>query len=109
MTTLMALCLALAADPGITVRLYQLETPPDRIPRLFDAQTPNADTLAPALDRALGSHGLTLGTLSAHADGGGGQSSTAHDRRRDDAPTPEARPAPPSPSPTTTRGARVVI
>lgn len=62
----------------------------------------------PALDRALGSHGLTLGTLSAHADGRG-QSSTSHEQRRDDAPIPEARPAPPSPSTTTARGARAVI
>lgn len=64
MTTLMALCFALAADPGITVRLYQLETPPDRIPRLIEAQTPNTDTLAPALDLAPGDFALPAPLLT---------------------------------------------
>lgn len=39
-------------EPGITVRLYQLEGEFDRIPRLIDAQTPNADFLLPRLDIA---------------------------------------------------------
>lgn len=41
---------ACTADPGVTLRLYSIETPPDRIPGIAPDQTPNLDQLRQAID-----------------------------------------------------------
>lgn len=41
-----------AFDPGVTLRVYRVESPPERIPRIASGQTPNFDELRPAIDFA---------------------------------------------------------
>ncbi|MCB1281072.1 MAG: hypothetical protein KDB18_06070, partial [Salinibacterium sp.] len=45
-----AMAIQAATDPGVTLRLYEVEVPPERVPRIAEGQTPNVDTLRESID-----------------------------------------------------------